>query len=138
MTAGSLPAAPVLARLRGVLCDIDGTITSADEESAQAAPGLLTQHYAPQTPVRVTTDLAAERGGARVGVLAWRGVAHAESYGAVEVLSPAGDLREAAAGVFSALRRLDAAGMEIIVAELLPERELGRAVNDRLRRAAAG
>jgi L-threonylcarbamoyladenylate synthase len=123
--------------LETVLGRVRIAIASTDEPGALVAPGLLTQHYAPRTPVRLTADLAAEPTGTRIGVLAWREAPNRESYGAIEVLSSTGDLREAAARVFAALRRLDAAGLEIILAELLPERELGRAVNDRLRRAAA-
>jgi L-threonylcarbamoyladenylate synthase len=55
----------------------------------------------------------------------------------VEVLSPAGDLREAAHRLFGAIRRLDAAGLDRIVAEPCAEAGLGLAIMDRLRRAAA-
>jgi L-threonylcarbamoyladenylate synthase len=55
----------------------------------------------------------------------------------VEVLSPSGNLREAAANLFAAIRRLDATGLRLIVAERVPDHDLGRAINDRLRRAAA-
>jgi L-threonylcarbamoyladenylate synthase len=101
------------------------------------APGLLSRHYAPRTPVRLTAALSAALTGARVGALAWRQIGDPGVYGSSEVLSPSGDLREAAANVFAALRHLDAAGMDVIVAELVPESGLGRAINDRLRRAAA-
>lgn len=57
---------------------------------------------------------------------------------AVEVLSPAGDLREAAARLFAALHRLEAAGVDVIIAERVPERGLGRAIMNRLSRAAGG
>ncbi|MCY7413043.1 MAG: hypothetical protein LH471_08440, partial [Salinibacterium sp.] len=58
-------------------------------------------------------------------------------YTAVEVLSPDGDLTRAAAGLFDALHRLDAAGLTEILAERVPDTGLGRAINDRLERAAA-
>jgi L-threonylcarbamoyladenylate synthase len=58
-------------------------------------------------------------------------------FAAVEVLSPAGDLAEAAANLFAAMRRLDAAGLDVILADRFPETGLGHALNDRLRRAAA-
>jgi len=54
----------------------------------------------------------------------------------VETLWSAGDPVEAAQRLFAALRRLDAAGVDLIVAELAPEEGLGRAINDRLRRAS--
>jgi len=52
------------------------------------------------------------------------------------VLSASGDLAEAAAGLFAALRRLDASPASSLVAELVPDHGLGLGINDRLRRAA--
>jgi L-threonylcarbamoyladenylate synthase len=57
-------------------------------------------------------------------------------YAAIEVLSQRGDLAEAAANLFAAMRRLDASRLDVIVARLVPESGLGRAINDRLQRAA--
>jgi L-threonylcarbamoyladenylate synthase len=51
-------------------------------------------------------------------------------------LSPAGDLREAAASLFSALRAADAAKPVAIAVARVPQDGLGEAINDRLRRAA--
>ena len=51
-------------------------------------------------------------------------------------LSPSGDLVEAAANLFSALRALDAAGATTIAVMPIPHTGLGEAINDRLRRAA--
>ena len=56
---------------------------------------------------------------------------------AVEVLAPDGLLATAAANLFAALRRLDAAGLDLILAEPCPEDGLGHAIMDRLRRCAA-
>ena len=55
----------------------------------------------------------------------------------MEVLSKKGDFREAAANLFSAIRRLDALDLDLILAEAVPEAGLGRAIMDRLRRAAS-
>ena len=55
-----------------------------------------------------------------------------------EFLTAAGDLREAAVRFFAALRALDESGVEQLVAEPVPEVNLGRAIMERLRRAAAG
>jgi L-threonylcarbamoyladenylate synthase len=137
--------APTVLRLGGVTVEeLEATLgpvriatEAGDETAPQLAPGLLSRHYAPRTPVRLTAALSAALTGARVGALAWRQIGDPGVYGSSEVLSPSGDLREAAANVFAALRHLDAAGMDVIVAELVPESGLGRAINDRLRRAAA-
>jgi L-threonylcarbamoyladenylate synthase len=56
---------------------------------------------------------------------------------ACEVLSESGELVEAAAGFFEALHRLDARGLDVILAVPFPEQGLGIALNDRLMRAAA-
>ncbi|WP_332839855.1 Sua5 family C-terminal domain-containing protein, partial [Methylobacterium sp. Leaf118] len=56
---------------------------------------------------------------------------------AVESLSAAGALDEAAARLFGALRRLDASQAPVIAVAPVPETGLGEAINDRLRRAAA-
>jgi L-threonylcarbamoyladenylate synthase len=53
------------------------------------------------------------------------------------VLSPQASLEEAAQNLFTALRELDKHPVDVILAELVPENGLGRAINDRLRRAAA-
>lgn len=114
------------------------------------SPGRLPQHYAPRTPLILIiagtawnlTDsprLAVSLSSAtppRIGLLAFQPRHDVTPFAQVEVLSPAGDLREATARFFAALRRLDAAGLDLIVAETFPEEELGRALNDRLRRAA--
>ena len=55
---------------------------------------------------------------------------------AIELLSPAGDLREAAANLFAALRRLDALGLDRLAAAPVPEKGLGVAIMDRLRRCS--
>jgi len=52
------------------------------------------------------------------------------------VLSETGDLRVAAQRLFAGLRYLDQLDIELIIAEPVPEEGLGRAINDRLRRAA--
>jgi L-threonylcarbamoyladenylate synthase len=82
---------------------------------------------------------AAIRNPRRTGLLAWQTPPPeiAAAFATVETLSPAGDLREAAARLFAAMRRLDEAGLEAIVAEPIPETGLGMAIMDRLRKAAA-
>ncbi|MBK9387713.1 MAG: threonylcarbamoyl-AMP synthase [Planctomycetes bacterium] len=116
--------------------EIAGRIDPAQRRVLPVAPGMLESHYAPRTPLvlgDVDALLAAQRG-KRLAVLAFERPREAH---ALRVLSPRGELAEAARALFAALRALDASGAELIVAECLPERGLGRAINDRLRRAAA-
>lgn len=95
------------------------------------APGQLAAHYAPGAPVRL--DAIAARPNE-----VWIGFGP-QSAGAALTLSGTGDLDEAAARLFHTLReadRLAGPGGAIAVAPI-PETGLGRAINDRLRRAAA-
>ncbi len=81
------------------------------------------------------TDTA-QVGGKKIGFLAFTQPKETRLYEMVEVLSPMGDLREAAANLFSCLHRLDEAGLDIIYAEPVPERGIGWAIMDRLHRAS--
>jgi len=108
---------------------------TADQAAAQS-PGMLPQHYAPRTPLVIVEDLSRVTSPARCGLLVLQPHPAANRFAAVEVLSAGGDLTAAAANFFAALRRLDASHVEQIVAMPFPNRGLGRALNDRLMRAA--
>lgn len=103
----------------------------------QDAPGQLPRHYSPRTPLSLEATPADFPAGARLGWLGLRAPDEAWRFAAMEVLSETGDLREAAAGLFAAMHRLDALGLDAVIARPVPDEGLGRAVNDRLRRAAA-
>ena len=105
--------------------------------AAGSAPGQTAGHYAPRTPL-ILGDPGGTTG--RRGRLAFRrdGPVPAGHFERVEYLSETGDLREAAVRLFAALRRLDEAGLDGIAADPVPETGLGRAIMERLRRAAAG
>jgi len=103
---------------------------------AAAAPGMLPQHYAPRTPLELVDDLDGVPPDRTTAVLAFDATP-ASGFLRVELLSPTGDLRAAAAGFFAALRRLDASGARQIIAQRFPDTGLGCALNDRLARAAA-
>ncbi|MFI7551952.1 L-threonylcarbamoyladenylate synthase [Micromonospora sediminimaris] len=133
---------PVVLRLGALpveeLEKIAGPVTVRPGSSGQpVAPGTMAAHYAPRTPLRLLSGAeSAGAGGAGCGYLAFRD-RPAGDWAAVEVLSASGDLTEAAARLFDMLHRLDAVGVTEIVAEPVPDTGVGRAVNDRLRRAAA-
>jgi L-threonylcarbamoyladenylate synthase len=108
-----------------------GTLTAPTVGDAPRAPGMLESHYAPHAPLRINaTDL-------RTGeaLLAF-GANEPKGADVVLNLSAAGDLTEAAANLFAMLRSLDDAGADGIAVMPIPDRGLGRAINDRLRRAA--
>jgi L-threonylcarbamoyladenylate synthase len=107
--------------------------TSSDRP---AAPGMLESHYAPRTRLQIVDSLPAAPPQGRVGALTCQRIPHAERYAMVEVLSVSGDLVEATANFFQALHRLDQQQLDLILATRFPARGLGRALNDRLHRAA--
>jgi L-threonylcarbamoyladenylate synthase len=96
------------------------------------APGQSRSHYAPRTPLR----LNARKANADEALLAF-GSPSPQMARVVRNLSLSGDLREAAANLFSMLHELDRADCARIAVTPIPEHGLGEAINDRLRRAAA-
>ncbi|MEM2123610.1 MAG: L-threonylcarbamoyladenylate synthase [Candidatus Bathyarchaeia archaeon] len=100
------------------------------------SPGQLPRHYSPRTPIRILKGEEPKiPEGVRVGLLAYRQPEIKPPFEMVKVLSPRGDLREAAANLFSLLHELDKAGLDVIYVEPVPEIGLGRAIMDRLRKA---
>ncbi len=130
---GGLPRAAI-ERVLGVRL-ADAPAGGASGENAPLAPGMLSSHYAPRTPLRLDAHhvLPGE------ALLAF-GPALPEGGRSAEKtlnLSAVGDLIEAAANLFSHLRALDAAGADAIAVMPVPAEGLGEAINDRLARAAA-
>lgn len=114
------------------------TVANASRSRMPEGPGQLKSHYAPKTPMKLLQPDERPVGNAkgRIGLLAWCSDDDAKGFKAVEILSRNGDMRAAAASLFAKLRTLDSAGLELIVAEPVPEEGLGFAINDRLRKAA--
>jgi L-threonylcarbamoyladenylate synthase len=98
-----------------------------------AAPGGLKSHYAPRT--KLVIEQKPMPIGPRDGLLSW--LHSGEGFSQTEFLSRSNDLREAAANLYGAMRRLDEAGLDLIIAEALPESGIGAAIMERLRKAAA-
>jgi L-threonylcarbamoyladenylate synthase len=134
---------PRLLRPGGVsLEEIESVIGKVEinpnEQEKPSAPGMLPRHYAPRTPIVLDWD---EKNldiykNKKIGLLAFQEPRNHLKFKSVEVLSKKGDLREAAANLFAAIRRLDALNLDLILAESIPEIGLGRAIMDRLRRAS--
>ena len=106
------------------------------------APGMRTSHYAPTVPLKLghLPDLLAAHAHLppeRIGVLALRKTVPGIPQTHQALLSPNGFLPEAARKLFAAMRRLDALPIDVILAERVPDEGIGRAINDRLERAAA-
>jgi L-threonylcarbamoyladenylate synthase len=118
-----------------------GAILIKDHSSSNpSTPGQLDSHYAPRKPF-VLGDLKAlvkenlDKGN-DFAVLSFSEFFPVISAGNQIALSPNRNLHDAAKNLFSAMRKLDEGSSTVILAELLPEEGLGRAINDRLRRAA--
>jgi L-threonylcarbamoyladenylate synthase len=118
-----------------VVCNVEVVLQLSHAQPT--APGQLKSHYATkklllQGDVRENLNLYA---GKKVGILSFNTNYYVPN--SIEhVLSPNGDLSEAASGLFSAMRSLDQSDAEIILAEFFPNEGLGKAINDRLARAA--
>ena len=126
---------PALLRPGGVtleqLTELLGPVDVSANDSPKS-PGMLASHYAPLLPLR----LEVVRASPGEALLAF-GPKAPSGFAEALWLSRAGDLSEAAANLFAMLRRLDRPPFTGIAVMPIPEHDLGRAINDRLRRAAA-
>lgn len=112
------------------------TLEAESDDGKPLAPGMLTSHYAPRARVRLNAQ-SLEPGEALLA-FGQTPVPGQESAAAVLNLSENGDPAEAATHLFGYLRSLDAKGAQTIAVMPIPHEGLGEAINDRLRRAAAG
>lgn len=112
----------------------------AHSSSNPKSPGMLKSHYAPTKPF-VLGDLPLlikmyQEKGTSFAVLSFSDTFSDVSRDYQMQLSPKRDLSEAAKNLFAAMRALDNMDVSVILSEYLPEEGLGRAVNDRLKRAS--
>jgi L-threonylcarbamoyladenylate synthase len=130
------PGGAPLEEIESIIGKVEG---NPSPESLPAAPGMLPRHYAPQTPMMLGLDKRDMNffKDKKIGLLAFQKSEGNPKYDHIEILSKKGDLQEAAANLFAAIRRLDDLNLDLIVAEPIPETGLGRAIMDRLRRASA-
>ncbi|MEM9857189.1 MAG: L-threonylcarbamoyladenylate synthase [Bacteroidota bacterium] len=113
---------------------------TAHSSSNPKAPGMLKSHYSPSVTVRmgdISQRLESIENVNRVGVISFQKEIEAIPLKNQVVLAPDGDTSTAAKNLFSALRYMDTLDIDILLVEPVPDRGLGRAVNDRLTRAAA-
>jgi len=129
------PGGVPLEEIESVIGTVD---ISPGVEDKPAAPGMLPRHYAPRTPIVLDWDEKNynSKKDKKIGLLAFQEPKSSMKFHYVEILSKKGDIREAAANLFAAIRRLDELSLDLILAEPIPELGLGRAIMDRLRRAS--
>ena len=126
---------PILLRPGGLaeeeIAAVIGPLARPELGHAPRAPGMLASHYAPRLALRLRARTVA----ADEALLAF-GPEFPKGARTTLNLSATGDLVEAAANLFAFLHRLDESGASAIAVMPVPDRGLGRAINDRLARAA--
>jgi L-threonylcarbamoyladenylate synthase len=114
-----------------------GSVANRSDSTAVEAPGQTAKHYSPEKPLRILRSQGSgptEQG--RVGLICWGPSEKKQGYVLVRSLSETWDLLEAGAKLFATLREMDRADLDAIDVEPVPERGLGVAIMNRLRRAA--
>lgn len=117
---------------------IDVLTRSSDSTDVLEAPGMMPVHYSPTTPIQFVCDSESIPQG-RVGRIAFRSLDASESsqYAVVEVVSEKCDLKEVSQNLFGSMRKLDQMSLDEIVIDTCSDEGIGRAIMDRLKRAAA-
>jgi L-threonylcarbamoyladenylate synthase len=108
------------------------------KEVVPDAPGMLERHYAPTTKTILTDNLQKaiqQYQGKRIGLLVYNDISNDDAIDYKIVLSEEKSLQEAASKLYDALHQLDGQNLDIIIAERLPDYDLGKSINDRLQRA---
>ena len=149
---GGLPAEAIEAEIG----PLEMALADGNGNGPARSPGTSLAHYAPSVALEIVPQdsVVTIAPGERVGLLAGSAAGQREAEGratfadplpavgraafaAVETPAPDGDLLRFAAGLFEALHRLESAGLDRIVAQPVAETGIGRAIMDRLRRAAS-
>lgn len=109
----------------------------ANSSSNPVAPGMLESHYAPLTPIVIgdIRELLEKHKHKNIGLISFKDEFDGINSDHQFILSEKGDVDEAATRLFTGLRELDALSLQLIVSEYVPDFGLGRAINDRLKRA---
>ncbi len=135
---------PVIYRLGGLSLEkiesVVGKVSvQLNTSSNPLAPGQLKSHYAPKKKLKLGNleGLIHTYGKQQVGLLVFQRQQPDIEPRYQKILSPEGNLEEAAQRLFASLRTLDKMDIDLILAEEVPDLGLGKAINDRLRRAAA-
>lgn len=134
--------APIVYRIGGITleeleCVVGPLKIKVNVSSNPSAPGMMKSHYSPGRKLIIgdIAHLLREHNSSTTGVISFSksfDVPMENNF----ILSPNKSLDEAARNIFKALRKMDAPHIKVILAEYLPEKGLGRAINDRLSRAS--
>lgn len=134
----------IIYRLGGLSIDaieniVGNVLIQLNQSSNPKAPGQLKSHYAPKKPVFIgdLNELQKKYADKKVGAIVFGEIVDLNIPVVIKNLSPIKNYNEAAGNLFSFLRELDEADVDVIISSLVPEEGLGLAINDRLRRASA-
>lgn len=122
--------------IREIEAVVGPVVLMAHSSSNPKAPGMLKSHYAPRKPLHLDNREAFPAGSADTGYLLFDRYLEDTDKQFQRILSPTGNMKEAAHNLFACLRELDALPISEIRAELAPASGLGLAINDRLQRAS--
>lgn len=115
--------------------EIGGIKTGFIDQDKPNSPGQLPFHYSPQTPLKFFHKKFLDEN-KKIGMLFFKENKINFPFVETKFLSPSGDLREAAANLFSQLHELEKENLDLILVETIEEKGLGRAIMDRLRKAS--
>ena len=134
---------PVIHRLGGMKVEeiekVVGKVKlKLNVSSNPLAPGMLKTHYAPDKKLFIgrIPDLIDRYQHMKLGIISFKDTYQHVPIENQIVLSKKGDLGEAAKSLFGALRKMDQMEIDYILTQKFPDEGLGRAINDRLKRAA--
>ena len=134
---------PILYRLGAITIEkieeIIGPIKVKNQnDSDPSSPGMLSKHYSPKTQIQIIKnicDAVKHNKTKKIGVLSLEKKSRLDSQIYQEVLSPSGNIEEAAKNFYAALHRLDHMNLDLIVTSFFPDKGIGKTINDRLKRA---
>ncbi|MGB7343128.1 MAG: L-threonylcarbamoyladenylate synthase [Pirellulaceae bacterium] len=134
---GYITAEEIADRLKVPVASLQ--MPASEGNAVLLAPGMMREHYCPRTPLTRVSELNQKMLCKRVGRIAFAPLSESEAakYAVVEVLSADVNLQEVAKGLFAAFRRLDQQGLDYIVVDECANDGVGRAIMDRVMRAAA-
>lgn len=135
---------PIIYRLGGKkIEDIESIIGKVklrlNQSSDPVAPGMLKSHYAPSKQMIIgrLSDLIPRYKKRKIAIISFSSEFEGIPKEHQVALSPTKDLDEAAKHLFSAMREMDTKDIDLILTEKFPDEGLGKAINDRLKRATA-
>lgn len=139
-TVISVTDEPIILRPGGLAKEkiekIIGKVKLSRSNDKIKSPGQLKKHYAPKTKMEFITGKTKLSENKNLGLIAFKNpVKNQDKFKKIEILSDEGDLLEAAGNLFSILYKLDKMQLDIIYVEKVPEKGIGIAIMDRLKKA---